>query len=94
MALHPNPARALVIGLGAGATAGAVSRYDGSAITVVELSPSVVRATGKPIRTLVTKSHVAGVTCITPQAPTEETICGWKPDAIQASARARLGSTP
>jgi len=44
MALHPNPARALVIGLGAGATAGAVSRYEGSAVTVVELSPSVVRA--------------------------------------------------
>jgi spermidine synthase len=44
MALHPNPQRTLVIGLGAGATAGAVSRYEGTAITVVELSPSVVRA--------------------------------------------------
>ena len=44
MALHPNPRRALVIGLGAGATAGAVSRHEGSDITVVELSPSVVRA--------------------------------------------------
>jgi spermidine synthase len=44
MALHPHPARALVIGLGAGATAGAVSRYEGADITVVELSPSVVRA--------------------------------------------------
>jgi spermidine synthase len=44
MALHPNPRRALVIGLGAGATAGAVSRHGSSDITVVELSPSVVRA--------------------------------------------------
>jgi spermidine synthase len=44
MALHPDPKRALVIGLGAGATAGAVSRHEGTAITVVELSPSVVRA--------------------------------------------------
>ncbi|MGH9346545.1 MAG: fused MFS/spermidine synthase [Vicinamibacterales bacterium] len=44
MALHPNPRRALVIGLGAGATAGAVSRYATTQVTVVELSPSVVRA--------------------------------------------------
>ena len=44
MALHPDPRRALVIGLGAGATAGAVSRHEGSNVTVVELSPSVVRA--------------------------------------------------
>jgi spermidine synthase len=44
MALHPNPERALVIGLGAGATAGAVSRHEGSRVTVVELSPSIVRA--------------------------------------------------
>ena len=44
MALHPDPREALVIGLGAGATAGAVSRHTGTAVTVVELSPSVVRA--------------------------------------------------
>ncbi len=44
MALHPHPREALVIGLGAGATAGAVSRHRGTAVTVVELSPSVVRA--------------------------------------------------
>jgi spermidine synthase len=44
MALHPHPRRALVIGLGAGATAGAVSQHDGTDVTVVELSPSVVRA--------------------------------------------------
>jgi len=46
MALHPNPREALVIGLGAGATAGAVSRHTGTSVTVVELSPSVVRAAG------------------------------------------------
>jgi spermidine synthase len=44
MALHPNPREALVIGLGAGATAGAVSRHAGTQVTIVELSPSVVRA--------------------------------------------------
>ena len=44
MAVHPNPRQALVIGLGAGATAGAVSRHAGTQVTVVELSPSVVRA--------------------------------------------------
>jgi spermidine synthase len=44
MALHPDPREALVIGLGAGATAGAVSRHAGTRVTVVELSPSVVRA--------------------------------------------------
>ncbi len=44
MALHPNPREALVIGLGAGATAGAVSRHTGTHLTVVELSPSVVHA--------------------------------------------------
>lgn len=44
MALHPHPRQALVIGLGAGATAGAVSRHTGTEVTIVELSPSVVRA--------------------------------------------------
>jgi spermidine synthase len=44
MALHPNPREALVIGLGAGATAGAVSRHTGTRVTVVELSSSVVHA--------------------------------------------------
>jgi spermidine synthase len=44
MALHHDPRQALVIGLGAGATAGAVSRHSGVRLTVVELSPSVVRA--------------------------------------------------
>ena len=44
LVLHPDPRRVLVIGLGAGATAGAASRYPGAEITVVELSPSVVRA--------------------------------------------------
>jgi spermidine synthase len=44
MALHPKPHRALVVGLGAGATAGAVQRHRGVEVTLIELSPSVVRA--------------------------------------------------
>jgi spermidine synthase len=43
MALHPKPGRALVIGLGGGATAGAVSRHANVAVDVVELSQAVVR---------------------------------------------------
>jgi spermidine synthase len=41
MALHRHPARALVIGLGGGATAGAVSQHTGTAVDIVELSDSV-----------------------------------------------------
>lgn len=44
MLLHPNPKEVLVIGLGGGATPGAVSRYADASIDIVELSPSVVRA--------------------------------------------------
>jgi spermidine synthase len=44
MVLHPNPTRALVIGLGGGATAGAVSQYPSARVQVVELSDSVVKA--------------------------------------------------
>jgi spermidine synthase len=40
MVLHPNPKRALVVGLGGGATPGAVSQHD-SDVQVVELSDSV-----------------------------------------------------
>ncbi|MDP1571088.1 MAG: fused MFS/spermidine synthase [Vicinamibacterales bacterium] len=42
MALHPDPARALVIGLGGGATPGAVSQHAGTEVDVVELSSTVV----------------------------------------------------
>lgn len=42
MLLHSGPARALVVGLGGGATAGAVARH-GASVDVVELSASVVR---------------------------------------------------
>jgi spermidine synthase len=42
MALHPDPRTALVIGLGGGATAGAVSVH-GVSVDVVELAASVVR---------------------------------------------------
>lgn len=44
MALHPAPARALVIGLGGGVTPGAVSQFTGSTVDVVELSEGVVQA--------------------------------------------------
>jgi len=42
MALHPNPRLALVIGLGGGATPGAVSMHGGE-VDLVELSDTVVR---------------------------------------------------
>ncbi len=41
MVLHPNPRRVLVIGLGGGATPGAVSQHPGATVDVVELSDSV-----------------------------------------------------
>jgi spermidine synthase len=44
MVLHPSPERALVIGLGGGATSGAVSRHRASQVQIVELSESVRRA--------------------------------------------------
>jgi spermidine synthase len=40
--LHPHPENALVVGLGGGATAGAVARYPGLTVDVVELSSAVV----------------------------------------------------
>jgi spermidine synthase len=43
MAVHPDPKDALVIGLGGGATAGAVAIDSGVNVTVVELSRAVVR---------------------------------------------------
>jgi spermidine synthase len=43
MLLHPSPGRVLVIGLGGGATSGAVSRH-ASQVDIVELSSSVRRA--------------------------------------------------
>lgn len=43
MAVHPDPRRALVIGVGGGATAGAVAAFSpGTRVDVVELSPAVV----------------------------------------------------
>ncbi len=43
MAIHPGARAALVIGLGGGATAGAVSIHEGVDVDVVELAGSVVR---------------------------------------------------
>lgn len=42
MVVHPEPREALVIGLGGGATAGAVSIHRGTQVDVVELSQAVV----------------------------------------------------
>ena len=42
--LHPKPTRALVVGMGGGASAGAMSRYPGLHVDVVELSAGVIRA--------------------------------------------------
>jgi spermidine synthase len=47
MAVHADPRRALVIGLGGGATAGAVSLHEGAHLDIVELSPEVVTAAGR-----------------------------------------------
>ena len=44
MVLHPSPSDALVVGLGGGATAGAVSQYPGVRVQIVELSEGVRRA--------------------------------------------------
>ena len=41
--LHPNPRRALVVGLGGGATPGAVAQFETVAVDVVELSDAVVQ---------------------------------------------------
>jgi spermidine synthase len=41
--LHPAPRRALIVGLGGGATAGALSQYPGIQLDIVELSKGVVR---------------------------------------------------
>jgi spermidine synthase len=43
MVIHPQAREALVIGLGGGATAGAVSMHTGAHVDVVELSEAVVR---------------------------------------------------
>lgn len=42
-ALHPNPTRALVVGLGAGTTPGAIAMFPTVDVDVVELSDTVVR---------------------------------------------------
>ncbi len=40
--LHPDPKRALVVGLGGGATPGAIARFPGVRVEIAELSPSVI----------------------------------------------------
>jgi spermidine synthase len=46
MVLHPSPVDALVVGLGGGATAGAVSQHKGARVQIVELSDGVRQAAG------------------------------------------------
>ena len=50
MAVHRDPRHVLVIGLGGGATAGAVSRHSGVSVDVVELSREVVSAADRFFR--------------------------------------------
>ena len=52
MAVHPDPRTALVIGLGGGATAGAMSRHTGVSVDVVELSREAVMAADRFFRTI------------------------------------------
>lgn len=52
MAVHPDARRALVIGLGGGATAGALSRHKGVSVDVVELSREVVTAADRFFRSI------------------------------------------
>ena len=59
--LHPEPARALVIGLGGGATAGAVSLHPDLAVDIVELASGVVRRARSGSRTS-TKTSCPGRT--------------------------------
>jgi hypothetical protein len=47
MFLHPHPERAMVVGLGSGATAGAVLRHPGVSVDVAEISPEVVEAAAR-----------------------------------------------
>ena len=47
-----------------------------------------------PARLRSTKSHVPGITCITPRALAEETIALLKPLSCQAIAAASEGETP
>jgi spermidine synthase len=44
MFLHPHPQRVMVVGLGSGATVGAVLRHPGVSVDVAEISPEVVEA--------------------------------------------------
>jgi spermidine synthase len=44
MFLHPDPKKVMVVGLGSGATAGAVLRHEGASVSVAEISPQVIRA--------------------------------------------------
>jgi spermidine synthase len=50
MIVHPDAREALVIGLGGGATAGALSQHTGVAVDVVELSPEVAQAAARFFR--------------------------------------------
>ncbi|MCS7001655.1 MAG: fused MFS/spermidine synthase, partial [Dehalococcoidia bacterium] len=44
--VHPNPTKALIVGIGGGATAGALAMYPGMQVDAVELSDAVIEAQG------------------------------------------------
>lgn len=44
MLVHPDPKRALIVGLGGGATAGAIAQYPGVQVDAAELSDAVIEA--------------------------------------------------
>jgi spermidine synthase len=46
MVLHPQPLRALVIGLGGGVTSGAVASHSPTRVDIVELADAVVKGSG------------------------------------------------
>ena len=56
--------------------------------------PSTVIGTGAPMTNRSVKNQVAGMTCITPTAPTPERTWFWKPDSCQARARTSSALTP
>jgi spermidine synthase len=66
MAVHPDARDALVIGLGGGATAGAVSQHTGVSVDIVELSREVVQAADRFFR---------GINFDVLRSPT--CVCAW-----------------
>ena len=58
------------------------------------MPPRAERRKSFPASTFSTNRQVAGITCITPQAPVDEVTFQWKPDSIHATARTSRTLTP